>query len=65
VNLAGAHWTEIGTARLTGLPHAVQIGLFVTSPVYLAAGASNGTPSVATATFGKATAEVHDYHDEL
>src|SRR5258707_77905 len=46
-----AHWTEIGTARLTGLPHTVQIGLFVTSPVYFAAGANNGTPSVATATF--------------
>src|SRR5260221_10215608 len=46
-----AHWTEIGTARLTGLPHTVQIGLFVTSPVYFAAGANNGTPSLATATF--------------
>ncbi len=45
------HWTQIGTARLTGLPHTVQIGLFVTSPVYFAAGANNGTPSVATATF--------------
>ena len=47
----GAHWTKIGTARLTGLPRTVQIGLFVTSPVYLAAGASVGTPSVATASF--------------
>ena len=32
----GAHWTEIGTARLAGLPRTVQIGLFVTSPVYFA-----------------------------
>ena len=45
------HWTEIGTARLTGLPHTVQIGLFVTSPVYFAAGANKGTSSGATATF--------------
>jgi hypothetical protein len=49
----GAHWTEIGTARLTGLPHTVQIGLFVTSPLYFAAGTTTptGSPSVATATF--------------
>ncbi len=47
----GVHWTQIGTARLTGLPHMIQIGLFVTSPVYFAAGANNGTPSVATASF--------------
>jgi hypothetical protein len=40
----GAHWSEIGTARLTGLPHTVQTGLFVTSPAYFAAGNSNGTP---------------------
>lgn len=45
----GATWHKIGTARLTSLPHTVQIGLFVTSPVYFAAAASNGTPSVATA----------------
>ena len=47
----GVHWTEIGTARLTGLPRAVQIGLFVTAPLYFAAGSSNGTPSIATAHF--------------
>src|SRR6266851_1649613 len=35
----GAHWTEIGTARLARLPRTVQIGLFVTSPVYFPAGA--------------------------
>lgn len=43
----GAHWTKIGSARLTGLPHTLQIGLFVTSPV----SATNGTPNVATASF--------------
>jgi hypothetical protein len=47
----GTHWTEIGTARLAGLPRTVQIGLFVTSPDYFAAGAGVGTPSVATASF--------------
>jgi ABC-type transport system involved in multi-copper enzyme maturation permease subunit len=53
----GAHWTTIGTARLTGLPQTVQIGLFVTSPLYYAAGASNGTPSVATATLDQITTQ--------
>src|SRR6266851_3294303 len=52
----GSHWTEIGTARLTGFPRTVQIGLFVTSPVYFPAGADVGTPSVATATFDQVTA---------
>jgi ABC-type transport system involved in multi-copper enzyme maturation permease subunit len=52
----GTRWTEIGTARLTGLPRAVQIGLFVTSPVYFATGAGIGTPSVATASFDQVSA---------
>ncbi|MGH9056330.1 MAG: ABC transporter permease subunit [Acidimicrobiales bacterium] len=47
----GTHWTRIGTIRLTGLPSTVQIGLFVTSPVYFAPGANSGDPSVATANF--------------
>lgn len=49
----GAHWTEIGTARLAGLPRTVQIGLFVTSPAYFAAGGEVGTQSVATASFDR------------
>lgn len=49
-------WTEIGIARLTGLPRTVQIGLFVTSPVYFAAGAEIGAPSLATARFGQVSA---------
>jgi hypothetical protein len=52
----GTRWTEIGTARLTGLPRTVQIGLFVTSPVYFPAGANVGTPSVATATIDQVSA---------
>jgi hypothetical protein len=47
----GTHWTEIGGVRLAGLSHAVQIGLFVSSPEYFAAGSGVGTPSVATASF--------------
>jgi ABC-type transport system involved in multi-copper enzyme maturation permease subunit len=56
-SLDGAHWSEIGTARLRGLPRAVQIGLFVTSPDYFAAGSSNGTLSVATAHFDQVSLE--------
>jgi ABC-type transport system involved in multi-copper enzyme maturation permease subunit len=52
----GTHWTEIGSARLAGLPRTVQIGLFVTSPEYFAAGADAGTPSVATASFDQVSA---------
>jgi ABC-type transport system involved in multi-copper enzyme maturation permease subunit len=53
----GAHWTEVGTARLAGLPRTVEIGLFVTSPAYFAAGADIGTPSVATASFDQISAQ--------
>ena len=52
----GTHWTEIGTARPAGLPRTVQIGLFVTSPEYFAAGVGVGTPSVATASFDQVSA---------
>ena len=50
-SLDGAHWTQIGTVRLSGLPRTVRIGLFATSPDYFAAGAAVGTPSVATGRF--------------
>jgi ABC-type transport system involved in multi-copper enzyme maturation permease subunit len=52
----GARWTEIGTARLARLPRTVQIGLFVTSPVYFPAGAGAPTSSVATGTFDQVSA---------
>lgn len=52
----GAHWTEIGTARLARLARTVQIGLFVTSPVYFPAEAGAPTSSVATATFNQVSA---------
>jgi ABC-type transport system involved in multi-copper enzyme maturation permease subunit len=47
----GIHWTEIGTAHLTGIPATAQVGLFVTSPVSFASGSNSGNPSVATANF--------------
>jgi ABC-type transport system involved in multi-copper enzyme maturation permease subunit len=33
----GTQWTDVGTARLAGLPSTVEAGLFVTSPQYAAA----------------------------
>ena len=47
----GVRWTQIGTARLTSLPRTVQVGLFVTSPLYFPAGEEIGIPSAATASF--------------
>ena len=32
----GAHWTQVGTVRLAGLPSTVQAGLFAASPAYQA-----------------------------
>jgi ABC-type transport system involved in multi-copper enzyme maturation permease subunit len=53
----GTHWTEVGTARLAGLPRTVQIGLFVTSPADSGAGAGVGVPSTATAGFDHVSAQ--------
>ncbi len=53
----GVHWSKMSTIRLAGLPHSVQIGLFVTSPVYFPAGSNNGTPSVATANFDRTSTQ--------
>jgi hypothetical protein len=58
----GAQWTDVGTARLRGLPSTVEIGMFATSPQYAeiveesigAMGAST-EPSVVTATFDDIT----------
>jgi ABC-type transport system involved in multi-copper enzyme maturation permease subunit len=53
----GTHWTEVGTARLAGLPTTVQIGMFATSPDYSEASTSFGSsgnrggPSQATGVF--------------
>ena len=51
----GAHWTKVGVATLTGLPPAVQGGLFATSPPYWQASGGGtsvtGGPSEATGAF--------------
>jgi hypothetical protein len=49
----GRHWIRVGTADLAGLPATVQVGLFVTSP--LAVAAENAAPSVASAVFDHVT----------
>lgn len=59
----GTHWTEIGTARLPGLPATVQLGLFATSPEYDVTSRSfgstsvDGGPSQATAAFDSVTVQ--------
>jgi ABC-type transport system involved in multi-copper enzyme maturation permease subunit len=51
----GTHWTKVGVVALAGLPSAVQVGLFATSPVSLRVSQSfggahlDGGPSEATA----------------
>jgi hypothetical protein len=54
----GAHWHEVGTARLAGLPATVLAGMFATSPAPVqgsAGGSAGGSfaagPSAATAAF--------------
>ena len=54
----GTHWTQVGTARLAGLPATVQAGLFATSPAHstvvsksFGGGTSAGGSSLDTAVF--------------
>ena len=54
----GTHWTQVGTARLAGLPATVQAGLFATSPAHstvvsksFGSGTSAGGSSLDTAVF--------------
>jgi len=43
----GTHWTQVGTVTLSGLPSAVQIGLFAASPQYTIKGqAFAGTSTI-------------------
>jgi ABC-type transport system involved in multi-copper enzyme maturation permease subunit/regulation of enolase protein 1 (concanavalin A-like superfamily) len=59
----GERWTEVGTARLAGLPSTVSVGLFVTSPEYLnveqplGGVMAEGGPSQANATFDQVDLE--------
>lgn len=48
-------WTKAGSVRLSGLPTAVQVGLFTTSP--LAFRGDTGYPTLATATFDQVTVD--------
>jgi hypothetical protein len=50
---AGHRWTEVGSTRLSGLPAAVQVGVFVTSPAAFRTSAAS--PTLATATFDHIT----------
>ncbi len=53
----GQNWTKVGVAKLSGLPAAVPVGLFVTSPdndvttEEIVGTSTQGGPSLATATF--------------
>ena len=49
----GHRWTAVGATRLSGLPVAVQVGMFVTSPVDFHG--STGYPTRATAAFDQIT----------
>ena len=51
----GSSWHRIAATRLSGLPAAVKLGLFVTSPVSFNTSGS-GVPTQATATFDHVTA---------
>jgi ABC-type transport system involved in multi-copper enzyme maturation permease subunit len=53
----GTHWTQVGTVQLTGLPSAVQVGMFATSPNYtvtqnsFGGNSNNSGPAQATGVF--------------
>lgn len=51
----GARWSEVGSARLAGLPSNVEVGVFVTSPGDVQATSHDVVfnPAVATATFDR------------
>src|SRR6266702_8038701 len=57
----GAHWTQVSTVQLTGLPATVQVGMFATSPNYTLTQNSfggttdNGGPAQATGVFDHVT----------
>ena len=53
----GTHWTQVGTVQLTGLPSAVEVGMFATSPNYtvtqnsFGGNSNNSGPAQATGVF--------------
>lgn len=65
-SLDGTHWTQVGRARLPGLPATVPAGLFATSPDYEQShshvgGGESGTsgPTQATARFDRLSTPAH------
>lgn len=52
----GSHWSQVGTARLTGLPATVQAGLFAASPQAMeeTSVGAGFSPAVVTGSFGPA-----------
>jgi ABC-type transport system involved in multi-copper enzyme maturation permease subunit len=60
----GTHWTQVGTAELSGLPSTVQAGMFSASPDYrvvssqgIGGSSEAGGPSQATGTFDNVSAQ--------
>jgi ABC-type transport system involved in multi-copper enzyme maturation permease subunit len=59
----GQSWTQVGVAKLTGLPSSVQAGMFVASPDYdvtteeVVGTSTQGGPSHVTATFDDASVQ--------
>ena len=57
----GSTWLRIGSARLSGLPHDLEVGVFAASPDYtvvknsFGGSSENGGPSLATGTFDRVT----------
>jgi ABC-type transport system involved in multi-copper enzyme maturation permease subunit len=57
----GTRWTQVARVTLAGLPPTAQVGLFTTSPTYMAvstspgSGGQSGAPSLATASFDHLT----------
>jgi ABC-type transport system involved in multi-copper enzyme maturation permease subunit len=55
----GARWTQVGRVTLSGLPSTAQVGLFATSPTYVAlsqsvgGGSGAGGSTLATASFDR------------
>jgi ABC-type transport system involved in multi-copper enzyme maturation permease subunit len=57
----GTHWTEVGTVTLSGLPSAVQVGLFAASPQYT----QKGQAFAGTSTIGLGPTQVTAVFDHV
>jgi ABC-type transport system involved in multi-copper enzyme maturation permease subunit len=57
----GAHWTQVGTVTLSGLPSSAQIGLFAASPQYT----TKGQAFAGTSTIGLGPTQVTAAFDHV